>query len=79
MPLKWRPPGGGCLDCLAWTGWGCLGSGRGRDWWGGQEGPELKREPRREKGEKEDWLEAGGGSTRQSSSQGTGGVIFSVI
>ena len=73
--LKWRPPGGGCLDCLAS---GCLESGLGRGDWGGQEGPELKREPSREKGEKEDWLAAGGEQERRRASQETG-VIFSLV
>jgi len=41
-------------------------------------GPELKREPRREKGEKEDWLAAGGEQTRPSvrrASQETGVIL----
>lgn len=68
-----RKCSGGCLDCLA-TCWRL--SGRGRDW--GQLGPELKRDPRREKGEKEDWVAAGGEQNRGSVrmvSQETGVIL----
>ena len=49
-------------------------SGLCRDW--DQLGAELKREPRREKGEKDDWEEEGGGRERRRVIQDTGVITM---
>ena len=66
LGLKWICWCGGCLDCLV--------SGLCRDW--DQLGAELKREPRREKGEKDDWEEEGGGRERRRVIQDTGVITM---